>query len=252
MDLNINNFLKDIDKFTDETEEYTRTVFDKYNKWQNINKAFEVYFSFLRSITKNMNFDDAKNSNFHYKIGVSIKSVRILLPYFYLSIKGFYDEANILVRNFVELSLVLIDVGYNNQSLIYWKSGKPGEFSDIKNVLKRINDNRNNIPEVDLRAVDYLKTKYNQLSQEFSHELRLQNIEKIFKTNGSVKFSDRANEEFTLKRAKSFKALILNATSLLIGVTNYSTIVNSNPSNYPEAVKLKNDFEAFLGEVETL
>ena len=98
---------------------------------------------------------------------------------------------------------------------------------------------------MDLRAVDYLKTKYHQLSQEFSHELRLQNVEKIFKTDGSVKFSDRANEEFTLKRAESFKALILNATSLFIGVTNYSTIVNSNPSNYPEAVKLKNDFEAF-------
>ena len=119
MDLNINNFLNDIDKFTDETEEYTRAIFDKHNKWQNINKAFEIYFSFLKSITKNMNFDDARNSNLHYKIGISIKSVRMLLPYFYLSIKGFYDEANILVRNFVELSLVLIDVGYNSQSLIY-------------------------------------------------------------------------------------------------------------------------------------
>ena len=52
MDLNINNFLNDIDKFTDETEEYTRAIFDKHNKWQNINKAFEIYFSFLKSITK--------------------------------------------------------------------------------------------------------------------------------------------------------------------------------------------------------
>lgn len=252
MDLNINNFLKDIDKFTGETEEYTRKIFSKYNKWQSINKAFNVYFSFLRSIAKNVDFSNAKNSNLHYRIGVSIKSVRMLLPYFYLSIRGFYDEANILVRNFVELSSVLIDIGYNDQSLIYWKNGKPGAFSEITNLLKRINKNRDNIPEVDLKAVDYLKTKYYQLSQEFSHELCLQNIEKIFKSDGSVKFSDRANEEFTLKRAESFKALILNATSLLIGVTNYSSLVNSNPSNYPETVKLKNDFEAFLGEIEAL
>lgn len=252
MDLNIDNFLRDIDKFTDETEEYTRAIFGKHNKWQNINKTFEIYFSFLRSLTKNIDFANAKNSNLHYKIGISVKSVRILLPYFYLSIKGFYDEANILIRNFTELSLVLIDIGYNNQSLIYWKNGKPGAFSEINDVLKRISDNKYAIPEVDLKAVDYLKTKYYQLSQEFSHELRLQNIEKIFKLDGSIKFSDRANEEFTLKRVESFKALILNATSLLIGVTNYSSLVNSNPSKYPEAVELKNNFEAFHKEMEIL
>lgn len=252
MDLSVEKFLLDIDKFTDETEGYTRKIFSKHNKWKDINRAFEVYFSFLRSITKNLDFNNAKNSNLHYKIGISVKSVRILLPYFYLSIKGFYDEANILIRNFTELSLVLIDIGYNNQSLIYWKNGKPGEFSEISNVLKRISGNRNAIPEVDLKAVDYLKTKYHQLSQEFSHELRLQNIEKIFKLDGSIKFSDRANEEFTLKRAESFKALILNATSLLIGVTDYSSMVRANPVGYPEAVGLKNSFEAFLRGMETL
>lgn len=252
MDLSVDEFLLDIDRFTGETETYTRKILSKYNSWQGINKSFEVYFSFLKSVTKNLNFHDAKNSNLHYKIGVSIKSVRILLPYFYLSIKGFYDEANILVRNFVELSLVLIDIGYNNQSLIYWKNGKPGEFSEINNILKRIEENRDNIPEVDLKAVDYLKSKYHQLSQEFSHELRLQNIEKIFKNDGSVKFCDRANEKFTLKRANSFKALILNAISLLIGVTNYPFLVSSNPSQYPEAMKLKNEFEAFLKDMDTL
>lgn len=252
MDLNVGKFLLDIDRFTDETEAYTRKILSKCNSWQGINKSFEVYFSFLRSVTKNLNFHDAKNSNLHYKIGVSIKSVRILLPYFYLSIKGFYDEANILVRNFVELSLVLIDIGYNNQSLIYWKNEKSGEFSKVNNVLKRIDKNKDNIPEIDLRAVDYLKTKYHQISQEFSHELCLQNIEKIFKSDGLVKFSDRANEDFTLKRADSLKALILNATSLLIGVTNYSFLVNSNPSQYPEAVELKNEFETFLKEMKIL
>lgn len=252
MNLSSNNFLLDIDKFTDETEKYTRKIFGKHNKWQGINNAFEVYFSFLKSITKNLNFHDAKNSNLHYKIGVSIKSVRILLPYFYLSIKGFYDEANILIRNFVELSLVLIDIGYNTQSLIYWKNGKSGEFSEIKNVLKRIDENKGNIPEVDLRAVDYLKSKYNQLSQEFSHELRLQNIEKIFKSDGSVKFCDKANEKFTLKRADSFRALILNAISLLIGVTNYSSMVRANLANYPEAIGLKNRFENFFKEMDHL
>lgn len=252
MDLNVGKFLLDIDKFTDETEVYTRKILSKYKRWQSINKAFEVYFSLLKSVTKNLNFHDAKNSNLHYKIGVSIKSVRLLLPYFYLSIKGFYDEANILVRNFVELSLVLIDIGYNDQSLIYWKNGKSGEFSEIDNVLKRIDKNKDSIPKIDLRAVDYLKSKYNQLSQEFSHELRLQNVEKIFKSDGSVKFCDRANEEFTLKRTDSFKALILNATSLLLGVTNYSSLVNSNPSQYPESMKLKNEFEAFLKDMDTL
>ena len=252
MNLSTDKFLPDVDKFTDETEEYTRKILSKYNKWQGIDKTFKVFFSFLKSVTKNLDFHDAKNSNLHYKIGVSIKSIRILLPYFYLSLKGFYDEANILIRNFVELSLVLIDIGYNNQSLIFWKNGKSGEFSEINNILKRIEKNKDNIPELDLKAADYLKSKYHQLSGEFSHELRLQNIEKLFKSDGSVKFSDRANEDFTLKRADSFKALILNATSLLIGVTNYSSLVNSNPSQYPEAMNLKNEFESFLKQMATL
>lgn len=252
MELDLENFLVDIDKFTCETEEYTRLLFKKYNKWDDLNKAFSIYFSFLKSIIKNVDFSNAKKSKLHYKIGISLKSLRILLPYYYLSIKGFYDEANILIRNYVELSLVLIDIGYNDQSLVYWKNGKSGEFSEIKNVIQRIDSNIDNIPAIDLKAVSYLKSKYHQLSQEFSHELRLGNVEKIFKTDGSVSFSDRANEEFTLTRAESLKALVLNATSLLIGVTEYSTLVNSSLSQYPEAIKLKKEFEGFQDQMKSL
>lgn len=227
MELRQEKFFEDIDKFATETETYSRTIFLQYNKYQILNELLKLYTEILKSVTKGIDFQASKAINLHYKIGVSAKSIRVLLPYFYASIKGFYDEANTFVRNFVELSLVLIDIGYNDQSLTFWKNGKPGEFSDIKSILKRIENNKNNIPEIDLKAIEYFKMKYHQVSQDFSHELRLKNIEKIFKNNGSIKFSDRANEEFTLKRMKSFQALILNAISLLLlGVVRYDELVS--------------------------
>ena len=252
MELTQESFFEDIDKFTSETEEYSRNIFSSRNDWNKLNDLLKTYTGFLQSATKDTGSEAARDSGLHYKVGISVKSVRVLFPYLYVSIKGFYDEANAFVRNFVELSLILIDIGYNNESLVYWKNGKPGEFSDIKSVLKRIDKNKDNIPKVDWGAVRYFKDKYYQISQDFSHELKLQNIEKIFKLNGSVKFSDRANEEFTIMRMKSFQSLILNAISLLVGVTNYSELVNRNSSNYPEAIQLKTSYEKLSGEFEKL
>lgn len=112
MELRQEKIFEDIDKFNTETETYSRAIFLKHDEYSRLDELLKLYTEILKSATKGIDLQTSKVTNLHYKIGVSAKSIRVLLPYFYASIKGFYDEANIFVRNFVELSLVLIDIGY--------------------------------------------------------------------------------------------------------------------------------------------
>lgn len=101
-------------------------------------------------------------------LALSLKSFRIIYSCTYLTSYGFIYEADAILRNYFECSLISIDIGFHNQSKIWWKN-KLKKF-DFNTVIKRIQDSTI-IPPEEKSIAQYFKDQWNEISNRASHEI---------------------------------------------------------------------------------
>lgn len=223
-----------IDSFVISARGYFRIT--SKNKRLEIQEVVNLFLKFVRSIGKFKTPDEWKNTKEEYFLGSIFKSLQMVLGIYYLCESGFFDLSLALKRNYVELLLVSIAIGYDKQCFIDWKN-KRDHFTDAHKIAKRICKSTK-VPELEKGLIPRLLKYWNESSQTDSHQLNIENIEGINK-DGIINFGMRTiNEDVQNMRLNTIRNMIINILCVTLGVFNYGETAKANPKKYPEALGL--------------
>lgn len=239
---NISTF-SEFDDFVKSARKYFRQ--HAKQKQKELGKVFNLYFDFLRSIGKSRKPEEWSNSKEENLIKVLTKATQTVFAMFYLSESGFFDLALSLKRNFTELLLVAIAIGYDEQCYIDWKNDRDN-FRDPHRISQRILG-LENVPQVEKQLIPELLRYWNESSQLHSHQITKKAIEeglKIKKGNISLG-SHIVKEEIQIKRLNTLRNMCLNVITILVGIFDYENLAKKNKSKFPEALSLIGKYNNF-------
>lgn len=238
---NIYDFDK-LDSFVLSARSYFRKT--SKNKRSEIESLFNLFLNFVKSIRKFKTPDKWKNSREEFFLGCLFKSLQMLLGIYYLCESGFFDLSLALKRNYVELTLVCIAIGYDEQCFIDWKN-KRDNFDDAHKIAKRIKQSQK-VPEIEKQLIPKFLQYWNESSQTDSHQLNMKNIEGIIK-DGEINFGTRIiKEDIQNMRLNTIRNMTFNIISILLGVFNYGEVTKADHEKYPEALGLMAEFNSYF------
>lgn len=225
---------KELDRLSIEARGFFRKNLDETQ--QEFEELFSFCFKLLKSITKFYTPDEWKDSRQEYSLGVLMQSIETVLAMYYLTESGFWDNSLVLKRNFAELLSVAIAIGYDNQCYIDWKNNRDC-FNSFSKIAKRI-EQSNDIPEIDKKFLPLLKKYWGESSQTFSHNVSFDSIRTLVKS-GQIKFEPKtATPSFQQKRLRTFRNMVLNIISLLLGIFNYGVVAEYRKEEFPEVLEI--------------
>jgi hypothetical protein len=175
---------------------YTRTEFGKsINSVKYIiEKPINLLFNWMELIkTVAFNTDDER-----YVLEVLSAAFKRLISSYILLESGSPRESSILIRNYIELMLIVIDLIYNDSSLNEWKKSDKDElimnsrehwYFKKAEICKRIEENKDNVYPVYAINLAIGKDKvkgrslcreWNTISNIVGHEHSLSQIRQLF------------------------------------------------------------------------
>ena len=219
----------------DQLCEQARHQFRGHNsrKQSEIDTVFTLCFDVLKSIGKFKAPGEWTDSKESWIVSVLIQSVETLLAMYYLSESGFWDNALALNRNFSELLVLAIAIGYDDQCFIDWKNGR-SNFNSFDKIFKRAT-NSPKVPATEKLLLPHLHRYWIESSQIRSHNIRLDSIRTLVK-EGQISFEPKvATPDFQEKRMNTIRNMLLDVVSLLLGIFDYYPVVAAKKSEFPEA-----------------
>ena len=226
----INNF-DSLDKLCQQA----RHQFRGHNsrKQSEIDTVFTLCFDVLKSIGKFKPPGEWTDSKETWVVSVLIQSIETVLAMYYLSESGFWDNALALNRNYSELLVLSIAIGYDDQCFMDWKM-KRSNFNTFHKIFKRAT-NSPKVPAVEKSLLPHLKRYWIESSQIRSHNIRLDSIRTLVK-GGQIAFEPKvATAEFHEKRLNTIRNMLLDVVSILLGTFDYYPVVAARKSEFPEA-----------------
>lgn len=226
--------LDDIDALCREAREYFRG--HSSEKQKEVDGVFTLCFDVFRSVRRFKNPDEWKGSREEWTLALLVQSIETVLAMYYLSESGFWDNALVLKRNFAELLLAAIAIGYDEQCFIDWKNERENVDSFGK-LLKRVTQS-SGVPELEKSLLPHLNRYWTQSSQLFSHNIRPRSIRTLVK-DGQIKFEPKtAATEFQKKRINTIRNMLLDVISVTLGVFKYDDVVGERVADFPEAPEI--------------
>ena len=201
-----------------------------------IEKVFDLYFAFARSIGKFQSQKDWEGGRDEYIIKILSKAIQSLLGMLYLSESGFYDLALSLERNYIELLLIAIAVGYDDRNFTDWERGA-SDFRNAHKVAKKITASAN-VPAPEKEIVTHLTKEWETASSRYAHELHIGNVEEIIQSGEIHLGVVIADEAMRAKRLETIRSMALNVITVLVGVFRYDTVTIKDKKRFPEALTL--------------
>jgi len=167
---------------------------------------------------------------------VLIQAVETVLAMYYLSESGFWDSSLALKRNFSELLLTGIAIGYDVQCFRDWKCERDS-FNDFNKILSRVQSSTN-IPDIEKSLPPHLKRYWIESSQFFSHNIRPRSIRTLPK-DGQFKYEPKVVKiEFREKRLHTIRNMLIDIISISCGIFKYDAVVRRSKSQFPEAPQI--------------
>lgn len=226
----------EFDSFVVSAREYFRK--HAKQKQDEVEDTFDLCFSFFKSIGKSRNPKEWKNSREEDVIKILTKALQVVFGMYYLSESGYYNLALSLKRNFTELLLVAIAIGYDQLSHIDWKNDRD-DFRDVHKIGKKLLS-CSRIPQPEKELIPILLKYWDESSQLHSHQVTKKAVEEGIRINdgGITLGSHIVKEEFQIKRLNTLRNMALNMTTILLGVFDYGNLAQSNKPMFPEALGL--------------
>ena len=151
-------------------------------------EVFELYFNATDLIKKVASKDD-KEKLILETIGISF---RRMLSSFFLLESGFTQESRMLLRNFLEYLLIVIDITYNPASLAEWKKTEHDNLDDkpnswyfkAKNIKERIESDTNELyPCEEKKNATNAYSEWIKISNQILHAHSRAQTKNIIKQN---------------------------------------------------------------------
>lgn len=201
-----------------------------------VERVFNLCFDLFRSIGRFRKPEEWKDSKEEYTLSVLIQAVETVLAMYYLSESGFWDNSLALKRNFAELLLTGIAIGYDVQCFVDWKYARDS-FNDFNKILSRVQSSTN-IPNIEKSLLPHLKRYWIESSQLFSHNISPRSIRTLPK-DGQFKFEPKLAEiEFQEKRLHTIRNMLIDIISISCGTFEYDAVVRRSKSQFPEAPQI--------------
>lgn len=236
------NTFKELDNLVEEARNFFHTNLDQSQS--ELKEIFFHCFRVLKSISKFYKPEEWENSRQEYTLSVLMQSLETILAMYYLTESGFWDNALVLKRNYVELLSIAIAIGYDNQCFIDWKNNRDC-INSFSKISKRIEES-DVIPEIEKKLLPLLKKYWNETSQSYSHNIGLKSIRTLVKS-GQIKFEPKtAKSDFQTKRLRTFRNMLLNILSLILGIFKYGEVTESRKTEFPEALDIINHSNIFF------
>lgn len=207
-------------------------------KQDEIDKVFTLLIHSLRSVGKVRTPEQWRGSKEEAALGVLIQAIETTLAMYYISESGFWDNALVLKRNFSELLLTAIGVGYDQQFFVEWKNAR-SSMGSFERLYRQLSASPL-VPDIEKSLLPHLKRYWIESSNRFSHNISAKSIRTIVNA-GQVSFEPKsASFEFRDRRINTIRNMILNVLSVLLGMFQYNKIAIERRAEFPEAPSIIN------------
>lgn len=197
-----------------------------------INMIFSLLLDIFGSIHKLYSDEQLKDSQEEAALGVLVQAVETVLAMFFLAESGFWTNSLSLKRNYTELLLAAIAIGYDRQCFIDWKHER-ANFDSFDKMYKRV-ARSNSVPQEEKSLLPLLKSYWSESSQRFSHNIKRGSIRTLIK-DGQVHFEPKiVTVEFQEGRMNTIRNMLLNVVSVLLGVVQFGRRAFEVRAHFPE------------------
>lgn len=195
-----------------------------------------VVFTLLRDIFGNIHKlygeERLTDSQEEASLMVLVQAVETVLAMFFLAESGFWTNSLAHKRNYVELMLTAIAIGYDRQCFIDWKHER-SNFDSFKKIYKRV-ERSSSVPQAEKSHLPLLKSYWSESSQYFSHNVKRGSIRTLI-NNGLVHFEPKiASPAFQEGRMNTIRNMLLNVVSVVLGVSSFGKRAYEMREHFPE------------------
>lgn len=195
-----------------------------------LSESISVLIECLTLISKVAKIEDDE----HFILEVLVIAYRRVFASFSLLMSGFYQEAQMILRNAIELLLIAIDITYNKSSLDEWKKTYDEDlkvnfdewYFKKSKICSRIELNKNSIyPDLERTAARFLCKEWENISNEALHAHSLAQIKGLI-DEGRVQLTGVKSEYG--KDLNIYARIILNIVSFILGIEKYENLLKKN------------------------
>ena len=208
-----------------------------------LDEPFALYLKFMDLIRPWTSGDDQEV----YAIEVLATVVRRVVASIVLLESGLPQEAQMILRNALELMLIGIDIAYNDQSRERWKATVDDDLTSLdrrewhfkpSRIVKRISTNAGRIyPEVECELSSNIYEEWKRVSNMTVHAHSYAQINLLSDGKGAFQLLGLKTREDYARDFRAYGVFLFNVVSILMAVPKYkakledTTLVNASVEN---------------------
>jgi hypothetical protein len=206
------------------------------SKADEIDKVFVLFLDVFRGIGTLYNAKQLGGSSQEAAIAVIVQAVETVLAMYFMAEDGFWTNSLALKRNYSELMLVAMAIGYDPQCFIDWKHERDN-FASFEKIYRRVEESKN-VPPEEKGVLPLLKSYWAESSQHFSHGVLRSSIRTLVR-DGGVQFEPKVVTcDFQEGRMCAIRNMLLNLVSVLLGITNFGPRAYERREEFPEGARI--------------
>ena len=164
-------------------------------------------------------------------IGILSQAMETVFAMYSLSESGFWDNALALKRNFSELLLTAIAVGYDERCFIDWKHDR-GNMASFDKVYRRA-ESSHCVPALEKELLPLLKRYWIESSHRFSHNVKRASV-RTMPRDGSISLEpNTVTPNIPGMRLATLRNMMLNVVSVLAGVSDFPRRAYESRESFP-------------------
>jgi len=201
-----------------------------------INKVFSLFIEVFQGIGILYSAEELAGSRQAAAIVVIVQAIEIVLAMYFMAEDGFWDTSLTLKRNYTELLLVGIAIGYDQQCYIDWKHERDN-FDSFTKIYRRVEQN-NLIPSPEKDLLPVLNKYWIESSRLYSHNIKRSSIRTML-AEGNIGLEPKvATNTFQEERTRTIRNMLVNIVSVLIGITDFARRAYEYREKYPQGARI--------------
>jgi hypothetical protein len=185
------------------------------------------------------------NDEEHYILEILIVAFRRLIASIISLESGLPQEAHMVLRNTLEWKLIAIDITYNKNSMVEWiKTSQANEIDNNdwyftpRKIWLRIEVDKENMiyPKLENSLAENIYKEWKLISNKSLHAHSHLQIKQLFTSDGTFQFLGRKTVDNYEINFRTYKAIIFNIVSLLVGIPKYRELIGKT-----ETLKIQRD-----------
>lgn len=201
-----------------------------------IDKVFALFIDVFHGIGALYSAEELAGSRQEAAIGVIVQAVETVLAMYFMAEDGFWTTSLALKRNYTELLLVAIAIGYDQQCYVDWKHERDS-FASFAKIYRRVEQSEH-VPSMEKGVLPLLKSYWAESSQLFSHNVQRSSVRTLVR-DGSVGFEPKvATCDFQERRMATIRNMLVNVLSVLFGITDFGRRAYERREKFPGGARI--------------